>query len=302
MTPINAEHETQVSMETAAIPLPDDPPFHILLLGDYSGRENLANFTDASLPQARPIEVDRDDFEDVLKRLNTSLRLEFEGADNGVLFLQFKELDDFHPDQIFSQIPLFSDLRDLRKRLLNPDTYESAAREVRIWFEESGEFGESVSSDDDGGVTAKEAPAESSGNLLDDILGGNKVDAEEYPAKSTESPELNSFIRNIIKPHLVETDEAEQVKLLAAVDQSTGELMKKILHHPDFQALESAWRGLYFLVRRAETSNDLKLFILDISKDEITHNLKAVSDLSDSYNNLISSIVPTYVLFVLITP
>ena len=107
MTPINAEHETQVSMETAAIPLPDDPPFHILLLGDYSGRENLANFTDASLPQARPIEVDRDDFEDVLKRLNTSLRLEFEGADNGVLFLQFKELDDFHPDQIFSQIPLF---------------------------------------------------------------------------------------------------------------------------------------------------------------------------------------------------
>ena len=65
--------------------------------------------------------------------------------------------------------------------------------------------------------------------------------------------------------------------------ETTGELMKKILHHPDFQALESAWRGLYFLVRRAETSNDLKLFILDISKDEITHNLKAVSDLSDSY-------------------
>lgn len=292
MTPIKTEHETQVSMETEAIPLPDEPPFHILLLGDYSGRENLASFTDASLPQARPIEIDRDNFEDVLKRLNTSLRLEFEGADNGVLYLQFKELDDFHPDRIFSQIPLFSDLRGLRKRLLNPDTYESAAREVRIWFEESNEKVEEPDSDQE---VKSESSTESSGNLLDDILGGNKQEAAAYPAKSTESPELNSFIRDIIKPHLVQTDEAEQAKLLAAVDQSTGELMKRILHHPHFQALESAWRGLYFLVRRAETSNDLKLFILDISKDEITHNLKSVSDLSDShiYKTLVTDTLKT---------
>ncbi|NNE99630.1 MAG: hypothetical protein HKN25_11475 [Pyrinomonadaceae bacterium] len=279
MTPTKTEHEAQVSMETAAIPLPDEPPFHILLLGDYSGRENLSNFTNAALPEARPIEIDRDNFEHVLARLNTSLRLEFEGADNGVLLLQFRELDDFHPDQIFKQISLFSDLRDLRKRLLNPDTYESAAREVRIWFEETNDepFEESK-----GQEPSDESSGESSGNLLDDILGDTKRDAEEYPTRSTESPELNEFIRDIIRPHLIQTDEAEQAKLLAAIDQSTGELMKRILHHPHFQALESAWRGLYFLVRRAETSNDLKLFLLDITKDEITDNLKSVNDLSDS--------------------
>lgn len=279
MTPTKTEHETQVSMETAAIPLPDEPPFHILLLGDYSGRENLSNFTDAALPEARPIEIDRDNYEQVLKRLNTCLRLEFEGARDGVLFLQFKELDDFHPDQIFSQIPLFSDLRDLRQRLLNPDTYESAAREVRVWFEEAGEPREENGNE----KAAAAGGGESSGNLLDDILGGNKHDAEEYPTKSTESPELNSFIRDIIRPHLVQTDEAEQAKLLAVLDEITGELMRKILHHPHFQALESAWRGLHFLVRRAETSNDLKLFVLDITKDEISVNLRSVHDLSDSY-------------------
>ena len=295
MTPIKTEHEAQVSMETAAIALPDEPPFHILLLGDYSGRENLANFTDAALPEGKPIEVDRDNYEDVLKKLNTSLRLEFEGADNGVLFLRFNELDDFHPDQIFQQIPLFSDLRDLRKRLLNPDTYESAAREVRIWFEEIGEKTSNPSND----TAQKETPTEVSegttGNLLDDILGDTKRAVEDYPAKSTESPELSSFIRDIIKPHLVETDEAEQAKLLAAVDQSTGELMRRILHHPHFQALESAWKGLYFLVRRSETSNDLKIFILDITKLEVSDNLKTVNDLSDSfiYKILVANTVQT---------
>jgi len=267
-------------METAAIPLPDEPPFHILLLGDYSGRENLANFTDAALPQGKPIEIDRDSYEDVLKKLNTSLRLEFEGADNGVLLLRFNELDDFHPDQIFQQIPLFSDLRDLRKRLLNPDTFESAARDVRVWFEAA----EEQTSDETNETTQETISTEAStGNLLDDILGDTKRSAEDYPAKTTESPELNSFIRDIIKPHLVETDEAEQARLLAAVDQSTGELMRRILHHPHFQALESAWKGLYFLVRRAETSNDLKIFILDITKHEVSYNLKTVNDLSDSY-------------------
>ena len=52
-----------------------------------------------------------------------------------------------------------------------------------------------------------------------------------------------------------------------------------MLHHPDFQALESAWRGLDFLVSRLETDARLKLFVLDLSKSELAADLNDTNDL-----------------------
>ena len=46
--------------------------------------------------------------------------------------------------------------------------------------------------------------------------------------------------------------------------------------------MESAWRGLYFLVRRVETNSDLKYFIFDISKENLSSNLKSIDNFSDS--------------------
>ncbi len=276
MFPTDTDFESQVSLETEAIPVPEDPPFHILFLGDYSGRENLSENGQNLSPDYRFFEIDRDNFEEVMSKLNTSLSLDLRGVGQDALTLNFKELDDFHPDRIFRQIPLFSDLRDIRKRLLNPDLFEVAAEEVRSWFEETSQ--DEPISDEKGKIPEQ---TESSGNLLDDILSDTKTDVSAYK-NQTNSLELNSFIRDIIQPHIIQTDEEEQERLVALVDESTGELMRKILHHPQFQALESAWRGLYFVVRRTDTSNDLKLFLMDISKAEIADNLKSVKDLTDS--------------------
>src|SRR5690606_15000903 len=58
---------------------------------------------------------------------------------------------------------------------------------------------------------------------------------------------------------------------------------RKILHHRCFQALEASWRGLFFLVRRTETSSDLKIFIQDLSKDELISQLKDADSLSSTH-------------------
>ncbi|WP_423383675.1 type VI secretion system contractile sheath domain-containing protein [Burkholderia sp. LMG 32019] len=42
---------------------------------------------------------------------------------------------------------------------------------------------------------------------------------------------------------------------LAAIDRLLGRQIDSILHHPAFQALESAWRGLQFLVDRTDSSS-----------------------------------------------
>lgn len=115
------------------------------------------------------------------------------------------------------------------------------------------------------------------------ILTQPSESAASTKPQKIDNSELGRFVSKIVSPYLIKIDENEQSKLIAAVDETISELMRTILHHPKFQTLESAWRGLYFLVRRLETDVDLKVYILDVSKEELTDNLKSVNSLADSF-------------------
>lgn len=54
----------------------------------------------------------------------------------------------------------------------------------------------------------------------------------------------------------------------AALDRKLSEQINVILHHPDFQALESAWRGLAYLVYNTSTGKDLKIRVMNVGKEE----------------------------------
>ena len=45
--------------------------------------------------------------------------------------------------------------------------------------------------------------------------------------------------------------------MIAALDAKLTEQVNAIIHHPEFLALESAWRGLDHLVMNSETDKDL---------------------------------------------
>jgi type VI secretion system protein ImpC len=66
--------------------------------------------------------------------------------------------------------------------------------------------------------------------------------------------------------------------LKAAIDRKLSEQVNKILHHKDFQTLESAWRGLWYLVGNTSTGKDLKIRVLNISKDETRKMLRQFRD------------------------
>jgi len=51
--------------------------------------------------------------------------------------------------------------------------------------------------------------------------------------------------------------------------------MRTVLHDPDFQALEAAWRGVRRLVDSLELGDELKLYLVDISKGELLEDLAA---------------------------
>ena len=62
--------------------------------------------------------------------------------------------------------------------------------------------------------------------------------------------------------------------IIAEIDRKLTVQINLILHHREFQSLESAWRGLNYLVTNTETDEKLKLRFMDISKNELRRNMK----------------------------
>jgi len=62
--------------------------------------------------------------------------------------------------------------------------------------------------------------------------------------------------------------------MIAAIDRKLSEQINLILHHEDFQKLEGAWRGLHYMVNNTETDEQLKIRVMNVSKQELGKTLK----------------------------
>lgn len=79
---------------------------------------------------------------------------------------------------------------------------------------------------------------------------------------------------SIIKEDVLDTIE----DMIARLDEKLSAQMNAIMHAPEFQAIESAWRGLSYLVNNSETDATLKLKIMNVSKNELYRDLKNYPD------------------------
>jgi len=64
-------------------------------------------------------------------------------------------------------------------------------------------------------------------------------------------------------------------KVIDSLDQKLTEQMNEILHHPEFQQLESSWRGLAYTVNNSETDATLRVKVMNISKSELEGMFRA---------------------------
>lgn len=62
--------------------------------------------------------------------------------------------------------------------------------------------------------------------------------------------------------------------LIAELDKKLTEQVNHIIHHEDFQQVESAWRGLSYLVNNTETDEMLKIRVMNVSKKDLHKTLK----------------------------
>ncbi len=117
-------------------------------------------------------------------------------------------------------------------------------------------------------------------SVLDSLL--RKVDMEAPPSGDVESQSARlSHALQLLITSVVATGEAvakvDKVlvdSVIAEIDRKIGAQVNEILHHEDFQRLESAWSGLKFLVDRTDFRRNVRLEVLQVSKDELADDFE----------------------------
>ena len=242
--------------------------FRLAVLGDFSGRANAGTLeTGAALAKRRPIKVDVDTLDTVIERLGLALNLPL-AEDGGAIEVKIASIDDFHPDQLVENVELFEQFITLRRNLGSRAGFERAAKEVLSW---SGE--EPLPPPP---RTARGTAVATDRKLSDFArLVGRPALVESGAEAATDD-----LVRRLIGPFIVPTRDARQEQLTARVDEALSAALRRVLHHPDFQAAEATWRGVEFLVRRIETGAHMEIVLYDVSAEELAADL-AATDMLD---------------------
>ncbi len=239
--------------------------FRILIVGDFRGDAARRDGPRPDGPAVMPVDIDN--FDRVLARLAPRLTLPAELPGGGTEEIEFTTLDDFHPDALFAKLDAFAELRDVRARLLDPATFEDAAASLE------GAAAPTDTATADGG--GPETTTEEAATELERLLGGRPVGTGGGPGTQG-AGYATQLIERLVEPHIEHGADTDRQRLLvAAVDDAIAERMRALLHDPRFQALESAWRGLWWLVSSLETGGELEIHLLDARRDELAAGLES---------------------------
>jgi type VI secretion system protein ImpC len=247
-----------------------------LVLGDFSGRESREVCEPETLGSARrPVPADVDDFEGLMSRLAVEIRLYL--TELMPTFFRPRSLEDFHPDRMLEREPAFKDLKALREGLGDPERYAECVRTIAGWGWSSSVAAAPPPPPPPPPKRPEAAPPPP--DLLEKMLESHRrtVDVPRAPVDR----DFDNFVQEVVRPHVAAVPR-DQGQWMARADAAIGNWMRSILHDPLFQSVEAAWRGLDFLLRRVESGPELRVEILDVTREELARDLKRPGDLTDS--------------------
>jgi len=106
------------------------------------------------------------------------------------------------------------------------------------------------------------------------------LNKEFRPQTDSAKSEIENAVRTLAQQalassQLISTDVVQTINaMIAEIDKKMSEQINKIMHSAEFQQLESAWRGLHYLVTNSETDDQLKIRVMNVSKKDLHKTLK----------------------------
>ncbi|OYO27927.1 type VI secretion system contractile sheath large subunit [Janthinobacterium sp. PC23-8] len=134
--------------------------------------------------------------------------------------------------------------------------------------------------------TAQAAAGES---LLDQLIESARIKPGDDAYPITKQG-IQAFISQLLEPQnaVERITQATVDGMIAALDKKLCAQVDAILHHDNFQKLESAWRSLKFLVDRTNFRENVKIQLLSVSKTKLLDDFQDAADITSSglYKNL----------------
>lgn len=113
------------------------------------------------------------------------------------------------------------------------------------------------------------------GSLLDEILNEGKIKPSEEGYDVVRRG-VQHFIAEMLAPGRASERVDKNIvdAMIAEIDSRLSAQINAILHHADFQRLESAWRSLKFLVDRVDFRENIKVEMLNCSKEDLLNDFE----------------------------
>ncbi|MBK9974827.1 MAG: type VI secretion system contractile sheath large subunit [Planctomycetes bacterium] len=143
---------------------------------------------------------------------------------------------------------------------------------------------------------AAEAQAQD-GSLLDEIMQKSKM-APGDEGYDVAKLGMQAFLKELLAPgaKFGKADKAAVDSMISQLDKKLSEQVDQILHNPEVQKLESAWRGLKMLVDRTNFRENVKIEVLNISKEQLQEDFEDAPELvkSGMYKHVYTSEYGTF--------
>ena len=120
-------------------------------------------------------------------------------------------------------------------------------------------------------------------SLLDEILAETKLKPGEEGYEVAKAG-VQAFIAELVQPKREgeRIDKALVDAMIAEIDQKLSRQIDEISHHPEFQKLEASWRGLKFVVDRVNFRENVKVEMLNVSKDDLLMDFEDTPEIPKS--------------------
>jgi len=120
-------------------------------------------------------------------------------------------------------------------------------------------------------------------SLLDRIVDEGRL-GRDSATKERGKELVKNFVNEVLKGTVtIATDTEAMINArIAQIDHLVSTQLNEIMHHSDFQKLEGTWRGLKFLLDNSESSEQLKIKVLNVSKKELLKDLQKAPEFDQS--------------------
>jgi type VI secretion system protein ImpC len=121
------------------------------------------------------------------------------------------------------------------------------------------------------------------GGLLDQIVQEGRL-GMDVASRERGKNLVKEFVQQVLEGSMMVSKDTEAMinARIAQIDHLLSIQLSEILHHQTFQKLEGTWRGLKYLLDQSETSDMLKIRVLNVSKKELLRDLQRAPEFDQS--------------------